>query len=165
MPETMPETVPTLKPSPSPAPPPAPPAPVPPPPPPPPDRWGEAVAAARDLALAACRSSRCFPVGCGSEVGADLRRTATAVALELEQGPRRPARLMASLRALWRAGDLVDKAERLGLLDLEAAVELLALGSKVEIPLVVCVQAAGGSLGVRGEPLRASAGGPAPAQR
>jgi hypothetical protein len=123
------------------------------------------VAAARDLALAACRSSRRFPAGCGSEVGADLRRTATAVALELEQGPRRPARLMASLRALWRAGDLVDKAERLGLLDLEAAVELLALGSRVEIPLVVCVQAAGGRPETLDEPVRRSAGGALPAQR
>jgi len=110
------------------------------PPPPSSSRWATALVAARDLALAACRSSRGFSAGCGAEIGADLRRSATAVALELERSATSPERLMAALRALWRTGDLVDKAERLGLLDLESAVELLALGSRVEIPLVRCIR-------------------------
>lgn len=117
-----------------------------------------ATEAARELALAAHRATRGLPPGEATGLAAALRRAATETALHLEEEAASDARLNAALRALWRAGDLIDLAERLGWLDLDAAVELLALGSQVEIPLVTYLQHRKGTS-------RRTARSPAPALR
>lgn len=98
----------------------------------------EATTAARELTLLTIeltlRSGRCDSGEASLEMAAELRCATAGVALGLET--RTAPALLAALHSLWRASDLVDQAERAGLLDVEEAVELLVLGSRVEIPLV-----------------------------
>ena len=72
------------------------------------------------------------------ELLSDLRRATAGVALGLETASARS--LTSALRSLWRAGELTDRAERAGLLEMDEAMQLLGLGSRVEIPLVVLVR-------------------------
>lgn len=72
------------------------------------------------------------------EVLSDLRRASAGVALGLEAASSRS--LTSALRWLWRASELADRAEQAGLLEMDEAMELLTLGSRVEIPLVVLVR-------------------------
>lgn len=94
----------------------------------------EALAAARELTLTTLRLTRDKGREETMDLAADLRRTTAAVALGLEG--RTALSLLAALHALWRTAEHVDRAEREGLLDLGEAMELLLLGSRVEIPLV-----------------------------
>jgi len=94
----------------------------------------EALAAARELTLTPPRLTRGEGRGEPIELAAELRRTTAAVALGLEA--RTALSLLGAVHALWRTAELIDRAERKGLLDLGEAMELLALGSRVEIPLV-----------------------------
>lgn len=94
----------------------------------------EALTAARELTLATLRLTRGKGREETLELAADLRRNTAAVALGLEG--RTALSMLAALHALWRTSEQVDRAEREGLLALDEAMELLVLGSRVEIPLV-----------------------------
>lgn len=100
-----------------------------------------ALAAARELTLTTVRQTRFTGPGVSLELASDLRRTTAAVALGLEARTARS--LIAALRAVWRAGDLIDRAEREGLLDLDQAIELLVSGSRVEVALVAFLRRCG----------------------
>lgn len=101
----------------------------------------EALDAARALTLRTLRLTRPLGRGQALELAADLRRSTAGVALGLEARTARS--LLTALYSLWRVSDLVDLAERRGLMELEAAVELLSLGSRVEVPLVRVLQRIG----------------------
>jgi len=101
----------------------------------------EALDAARALTLRTLRLTRSLGRGQALELAADLRRSTAGVALGLEARTARS--LLTALYSLWRVSDLVDLAERRGLMELEAAVELLSLGSRVEVPLVRVLQRIG----------------------
>ena len=108
------------------------------------DRSGslaEALDAARALTLRTLRLTRSLSRGQALELAADLRRSTAGVALGLEARTARS--LLTALYSLWRVSDLVDLAERRGVMDLEVAVELLTLGSRVEVPLVRVLQRIG----------------------
>lgn len=108
----------------------------------------DALDAARELTLATLRltrhpdpsgANRPATAGEGAfELLSDLRRAAAGVALGLETATAKS--LTAALRWLWQTSDLVDRAEQAGLLEMDQAVELLTLGSRVEVPLVVLVR-------------------------
>lgn len=68
------------------------------------------------------------------ELAAALRCATAGIALGLEA--RTAHSLLSALHSLWRASDLIDRAEQAGLLEIDEAVELLVLGSRVEVPLV-----------------------------
>ena len=105
------------------------------------DTLYDALAAARELTLTSVRLTH--PLGRGEHLDlvSDLRRTTAGVALGLETRTARS--LLGSLHALWRSSDLIDRAERRGLLTLEQALELLSLGSRVEIPLMAFLRRCG----------------------
>lgn len=101
----------------------------------------DALAAARELTLTSVRLTRHLGRGDELELVSDLRRSTAGVALGLETRTARS--LLTSLHALWCTSDLIDQAERRGLLTLEQALELLALGSRVEIPLMAFLRRCG----------------------
>lgn len=101
----------------------------------------DALAAARELTLTSVRLTRHLGRGEDLELVSDLRRSTAGVALGLETRTARS--LLTSLHGLWCASDLIDQAERRGLLSLEQALELLALGSRVEIPLMAFLRRCG----------------------
>lgn len=121
-----------------------------------PTPWTQAREAARHLEAAVYRLSRRFPAEEAQGLTESLRSAATALAVQLElgNGDDSPNQIEESLETLWRLSHLADLAERLGYLDLAEAVELLALGSRVEIPLVALLRGVEG-----GQPVTARAVG------
>jgi hypothetical protein len=117
-----------------------------------PDGLYDALTAARELTLTCLRLTR--PLGRGEdlELVSDLRRSTAGVALGLETRTARS--LLAALHALWCTSDLLDQAERRGLLTLEQTLELLALGSRVEIPLMAFLRRCGLEIAVGPEQQR-----------
>lgn len=85
------------------------------------------------------------PQGRPRELATALRGASALlrVLLACPDAHRSPVRLARSLVALWRLGRHADDAERHGWIDLETAVELLELGSRLEIPLVTRLRAGG----------------------
>jgi hypothetical protein len=117
-----------------------------------PDGLYDALTAARELTLTALRMTRHLGRGENLELISDLRRSTAGVALGLETRTARS--LLAALHALWCTSDLLDLAERRGLLTLEQTLELLALGSRVEIPLMAFLRRCGLELAVGPEEQR-----------
>lgn len=101
----------------------------------------DALAAARELTLTSVRLTHHLGRGKHLDLVSDLRRSTAGVALGLETRTARS--LLSSLHALWRVSDLIDRAERRGLLTLEQALELLSLGSRVEISLMAFLRRCG----------------------
>lgn len=95
-----------------------------------------ALGLARELTLAVHCKTEGFLDPAPRRFGGNLRRAALALSLGLEDGGDVVGRCRAALACLWRLSDLVDHAERLGYLDMQDAMDLLQLGSRVEILLV-----------------------------
>lgn len=95
-----------------------------------------ALGLARELTLAVHLKTEGFLDPAPRRFGGTLRRAALALSLGLEEGGEPAERCRSALACLWRLSDLVDHAERLGYLDMQEAMELLHLGSRVEILLV-----------------------------
>lgn len=95
-----------------------------------------ALGLARELTLNVHHKTEGFQEPARRRFGRSLRTASLSLSLGLEDGGEPTERCRSALTCLWRLSDMVDHAERLGYLEIHDAMELLHLGSQVEVLLV-----------------------------